>query len=70
MESRKFWAYFSTTLVGRLLVFYSIVRKRYSASCLSKGRTMKSISLFRVDGSTPIASKAYSSVRDFFLRSN
>lgn len=59
MESRKFWAYFRTTLVGKLLVFSNIVRKRYSAYCLSKGRTMKSIKRFKVYGSTPIASKAY-----------
>lgn len=70
MESRKFWASLSTRLVGKLLVFSSIVRNLSSASFLSNGSTMKSISLLRVEDSTPMASRAYSSVNDFFFRSS
>lgn len=70
MESRKFCASLRTTGVGRLLVFSSMLRNRSSASFLSYGSTMKSMSRLRVDGSTPSASNAYSSVRDFFLRSS
>ncbi len=50
MESRKFCAYFNTWLVGKLLVFYSIALNRYSAYFLSQGKTMKSISRFKVEG--------------------